>query len=304
MLLLGALTLSACFCSRTLNASSASSEEEAEQAILQSIKILTENGVDSRQRSLAFEAYRSAVIKLLPILKGHADGGGKDPTKFFDPRDLVELTPIERSRISVSGLHRDGLGMPLIGRIAGNGSADPNAPQGGFVVPVTALALPDSNGRIELFLADPTNVATINAFAKEFPVAMNLEGWLDEVEATGPPVGSGFRYMLRSDQFENACRPDPRINVNAAYVESCARRAFGGRGDSNALPVLVLLLPDWAACSVLRFPAAAGANRCVFALSLITAARPHRAQYGRCDRPRASLTDFGRRSQTASAGGR
>jgi pimeloyl-ACP methyl ester carboxylesterase len=31
---------------------------------------------------------------------------------------------------------------------------------------------------------------------------MNLEGWLDEVEATGPPVGSGFRYMLRSDQFD------------------------------------------------------------------------------------------------------
>jgi hypothetical protein len=144
MLLLGALTLSACFCSRTLNASSASSEEEAEQAILQSIKILTENGVDSRQRSLAFEAYRSAVIKLLPILKGHADGGGKDPTKFFDPRDLVELTPIERSRISASGLHRDGLGLPLIGRIAGKGSAEPNAPHGGgFVVPVTALALPD-----------------------------------------------------------------------------------------------------------------------------------------------------------------
>jgi hypothetical protein len=31
---------------------------------------------------------------------------------------------------------------------------------------------------------------------------MNLEGWLDAVEATGPPVGAGFRYMLRSDQFD------------------------------------------------------------------------------------------------------
>jgi pimeloyl-ACP methyl ester carboxylesterase len=199
---LAALTLKGYFSASPLNADPLHTEyKEAEEAVIHSLKILSADRVDSRQRSLAFENYQSAVMKLLPILEDRADSGAKDPTKFFDPRDLVELTPIERPRTSVSGLHRDGLGLPLIGRIAGNGSADPNAPQGGFVVPVTALALPDSNGRIELFLADPTNVATINAFAKEFPLAMNLEGWLDAVEATGPPVGAGFRYMLRSDQF-------------------------------------------------------------------------------------------------------
>jgi hypothetical protein len=155
--------------SKPLNADPLRTEyKEAEAAVIHSLKILSADRVDSRQRSLAFENYQSAVMKLLPILKGHADGGGKDPTKFFDPRDLVELTRIERSRISVSGLHRDGLGLPLVGRIAGNGSADPNAPQGGFVVPVTALALPDSNGRIELFLADPTNVETIEVLPKNF----------------------------------------------------------------------------------------------------------------------------------------
>jgi pimeloyl-ACP methyl ester carboxylesterase len=94
----------------------------------------------------------------------------------------------------------------VIGRIAGSGVTDPNAPRSGFVLAATALVLPDSDGRMDLFFADPTRVETIEAFEKELPVAMDLEAWLDAVEATGPPSGAGFRYMLRSNKFGDQSR--------------------------------------------------------------------------------------------------
>jgi pimeloyl-ACP methyl ester carboxylesterase len=37
----------------------------------------------------------------------------------------------------------------------------------------------------------------------DFLLPWNLEAWLDAAEATGPPVGAGFRYMLRSNRFEH-----------------------------------------------------------------------------------------------------
>ena len=204
MLLLAALTLNGSFSDSPLNASSSPAEREsAEQAILQAAAILSAKGVDPRQRSLALASYRSAVMRLLPILKGNADASHeKHQRKFFNPHDFSEVAPVERSRISVSGLHRDGLGLPVIGRIAQSGVTDPNAPPSGFVLAATALVLPDSDGRMDLFFADPTRVETIDAFEKELPVAMDLEAWLDAVEATAPPFGAGFRYMLRSNKFD------------------------------------------------------------------------------------------------------
>jgi len=70
MLFLCAFTLNGYFSAYPLNASSSSAERErAEQAILQSAEILSAKDVDLRQRSLALASYRSAVLKLLPILK-------------------------------------------------------------------------------------------------------------------------------------------------------------------------------------------------------------------------------------------
>jgi hypothetical protein len=59
---------------------------------------------------------------------------------------------------------------------------------------------------MELVLADPTKVETIKAFGQEFPLAMDLEAWLDQVEATGPPAVAGVRQMLRPDKFEGRSR--------------------------------------------------------------------------------------------------
>jgi hypothetical protein len=141
MLFLCALTLNGCFSAYPLNASSSSAERErAEQAILQSAAILSAKEVDLRQRSLALASYRSAVLKLLPILKNDSVASQRKHQKgFFNPRDLSEITPIGRSRVTVSGLHRDGLGLSVIGRIAQSGVTDPNAPGSGFVAPATVF---------------------------------------------------------------------------------------------------------------------------------------------------------------------
>jgi Alpha/beta hydrolase family len=204
MLPIAAFAMQGFFSSIPLNATSLTTEHAgAEQAILHSLRILGAKDVDPRERSRAYADYRSAVVKLLPILKGRSHAPpGNDQRKFLDPEDFSELAPIERARIREGGLHRDGLGVPLVGRITETRAADPNAPRG-FVLAATALVLPDPDSHMKLFLADPTKLETIRVFEKELPLAMDLEAWLDKVQATGPPVGAGFRYMLRSDKFES-----------------------------------------------------------------------------------------------------
>ncbi|MGA7880354.1 MAG: hypothetical protein WCD63_05730, partial [Terrimicrobiaceae bacterium] len=64
-----------------------------------------------------------------------------DQRKFFGPGEFSEITPVERSRLNVSGLHREGLGLPVIGWLSQNGVVDPNAPSSGFLVAATALVL-------------------------------------------------------------------------------------------------------------------------------------------------------------------
>jgi pimeloyl-ACP methyl ester carboxylesterase len=206
--LLTALAVNAYFSASALKASSSPAERErAEQAIREAAAILITNEVGRRERSLALTKYRNAVERLLPMLKDDAAAPQRGHQKgFFNLREFSEIVSVERSRITVSGLHRDGLGLAVSGRIAQIGVADPNAPGSGFVVPATALVLPNSDDRMQLLLVDPTRVETIEAFGKEVPVAMDLEAWLDAVEATGPPVGAGVRYMLRSDQFEYDAR--------------------------------------------------------------------------------------------------
>ena len=199
-----ALTLNGYFSAHLLNASPSSARQErAEQIILESAAILSAKEVDLQQRSLALANYRSAVLELLPILKENSVAPhDTDQTKLVNPHELVEIVPVERYRKSVSDLHREGLGLPVIARMAR--VTDPNAPISGFVVPATAFVLPSSDGGMELLLVDPTSVETIEAFGNTFPVAMDLEAWLNAVDATGPPIGAGLRYMLRSDKSEQA----------------------------------------------------------------------------------------------------
>ncbi len=198
-----ALTLAGYFSSNRLAAGPPLAEQEmAGKTILKAVAILSSKGVDSRQRSRAFAEYRRAV---LPFLTNKSFGTAGQ-SEFFDPGEFAEITPVEKSRVSVSGLHRERLGFPAVGRLSQNRIVDPNAPSSGFLVAATALVLLDSNGNMGLSLADPTRVETIDALQEKLPVAMDLEAWLDAAEATGPAFGSGLRYMLRSNKFGSASR--------------------------------------------------------------------------------------------------
>jgi Alpha/beta hydrolase family len=186
---------------------SSAAEASAEDAIVRAGALLNAAGDNPRQRSLALAEYRSAVMKLLPILQDKsvvAHAGAE--RKFFHRHEFSDVTPVERSWRRASGLRRNGLGVPVVGRLAESGVTDPNAPSSGFVLAATALVLPDSDGHMELVFADPTKVETIKAFGQELPLAMDLEAWLDQVEATGPPPVAGVRQMLRPEKFEGRSR--------------------------------------------------------------------------------------------------
>ena len=112
-------------------------QEMAGKTILKAMAILSSKGVDSRQRSRAFADYRRAV--LLPDKQIFRDCRSE---RIFRSGRVRGNTPVEKSRAIVSGLHREGLGLPVVGRLSQNRIVDPNAPSSGFLVAATALVLP------------------------------------------------------------------------------------------------------------------------------------------------------------------
>ena len=196
-----------CYATPPEAARSSVAKDSAEDAIVRAGALLAVPGDNPRQRSRAFAEYRSAVMKLLPILQEKlVAGDAAAERKLFDRHKFSEVTPVERSWRRASGLRRNGLGVPVVARIAESAVTDPNAPSSGFVLAATALVLPNADGHMELYFADPTKVDSIRAFGQELPLAMDLEAWLDQVEATGPPPVAGVRQMLRADKFESQSR--------------------------------------------------------------------------------------------------
>jgi hypothetical protein len=113
-------------CARTPNAT----QSDAERAILEALETLRSPDVDSRQRSLAYAGYRQAVAALLPELERQAVVPDENvPGKYFNPEFFSRITPVSRPVVTVNGLHREGLGLPLVGAVQPNHTADPNTPR-------------------------------------------------------------------------------------------------------------------------------------------------------------------------------
>ena len=175
---------------------------EAERMIWQSIAALRSRGVNSSQRSLAYASYRRAVADLLPVMAGGVvRPPERDSRKFFNPHDFSKIIPVRRSRVRVAGLHREGIGLPVIAKFTPGKTVDPNAPPSGYAIAATALVVPNSDGRLNLLFADPQRLQVIDAFQEELPTAMDLEAPLETARSLGPRFGEGLRYMLRSDRF-------------------------------------------------------------------------------------------------------
>mgnify|MGYP001828697839 CR=1 FL=1 len=116
------------------------------------------------------------------------------------PRAFTDIEPVTRPRVTHPELHRSGLGLPLVGRVA---SGDPNAPPDGYRVPITLLALPrgPAGECCEAALVDPGLVETVRTAHGDLPVAMDLEAPLAATRVTGPRLGAGIANLLRPGGF-------------------------------------------------------------------------------------------------------
>ncbi|HEY5769053.1 MAG TPA: alpha/beta hydrolase [Terrimicrobium sp.] len=108
---------------------------------------------------------------------------------------------MRRSRVRVAGLHREGIGLPVVGKVTPGRMADPNAPPSGYAIAATALVVPDQDGRLNLIFADPQRLEVVRVFQQELPTAMDLEAPLEAAKSMGPRFGEGLRYLLRADRF-------------------------------------------------------------------------------------------------------
>ncbi len=176
----------------------------------QSLDVIESPHSSPTQIAKATASYRGTLERALPELLDDPD-----PTKFslssqkrpgwLLREELSALSTVAPPEDPAPGLHRPGLGAPLVGSIEPGG---PNAPQAGFRVPVTALALPQasSEDRLELSLANPLKVSSVATPKTKIGVAMDLESPLDATRSIGPGLAAGLRYLLRTDRFEGDSR--------------------------------------------------------------------------------------------------
>jgi len=170
--------------------------------------VIADPTAPSRKVKAAETAYRRTLARMLPAaLDGRArpdfEAAAADPPARPDPDTFTELTPVDSPRIRTPGLHRAGLGAPVVGRIYPGG---PNAPRAGYHTAVTAVALPAAKTRLRVGLADPELVETVGVGTRWVPLAMDLEAPLDATRALGPGIFGGLKYLLRADTFSGEAR--------------------------------------------------------------------------------------------------
>ena len=169
------------------------------------IRVLAAPRSTDRERAQAGAAYRDLVADHLPELLADATKAnlvlaGKDLPGVAASDTFAKVTPVVSPRATEPGLHRAGLGLPMIGRIDPGGA---NAPLAGFQVPLTLLALPkDPPTRCcDAALVDAQQVRSVRTAHGDLSVAMDLEAPLDATRATGPGLGAGLLKLLRPGRF-------------------------------------------------------------------------------------------------------
>lgn len=191
----------------------------------ESIRVLAAPASTERQRAQAGADYRDLVGSHLSLLLKEAGLPDREralaPTLIpadtgrsgvLAPADFADITPVPRPRPTEAGLHRTGLGLPMVGRTFPGGA---NAPLAGFHVPLTLLALPTAPTMscCDAALVDPESIRSVRTAHGELAVAMDLEAPLDATRATGPRFSDGLANMLRAERFAGP----PRINFLQPY---------------------------------------------------------------------------------------
>jgi len=176
-----------------------------------SLRVLASPAGGAPGRAGASANQRALLAGHLPMLMEEAarpSGALGDLARdaIQDPQGFSAIDPIVRPEIGTPGLHREGLGLPAIGRIRPGG---PNAPRAGFRVPVTLVALPPPPPAecCDAALVDPDRLAVVPTRYGRLPVAMDLETPLAATANTGPRLGTALVNLVRPGAFSG----EPRI---------------------------------------------------------------------------------------------
>lgn len=175
-------------------------------ALDKTIRVLASPKSSAGERARAEAKYRKLTAARLPDLLQDATKPGPltesaPAAAVHSPGHFAELEPVIRPRMTNPGLHRFGVGLPLVGRLSPTG--DPNAPRRGYRVPLTLVALPDAppTACCDAALVDPRQVGAVRTTHGELPLAMDLEAPLDATSAIGRRFGEGLFNLLRPGHF-------------------------------------------------------------------------------------------------------
>jgi pimeloyl-ACP methyl ester carboxylesterase len=180
------------------------------QELAESIRTAGSPSVSERERRQAAAVYRERLAATFPSrLAESVDPGPavlravprEERSGITDPGDFDQIAAVRQARETRPGLHRAGLGLPVLGRLAPDDN--PNAPEAGFKVPLTLAALPPEGGRncCDSVLLDPRRIDRLKIDQGEVPLAMDIEAALRTADATGPRFGSGIANLLRPGLF-------------------------------------------------------------------------------------------------------
>jgi pimeloyl-ACP methyl ester carboxylesterase len=176
----------------------------------ESLRIVSSPQSSLQQITRAQAAYRDLLARHLPeILRDAATqtsvAAGTDPSAVYSPAAFRDIVPVLRPEVTEPGLHRAGIGLPMVGRIDPGGA---NAPTAGYRLPLTLVALPkDAAGACcDAALVDPDRMRSVRTNHGDLPVAMDLESPLDATSATGVRLGQGIANLLRVDRFSGPSR--------------------------------------------------------------------------------------------------
>lgn len=156
---------------------------------------------NTNRAAAALRNYRLAVDAILPREIVDPNGG---PNRLLRPAPGVRrVRPWTRPDPRYAGLHRNGIGLPVVETIRPGG---PNAPRDGYRVAVTALARenPWSPDSLNVELVDPSRINTVEVGSREMKVAMDLEAPLNATKGMGPRLLDGLAFLLRPNLFSGS----------------------------------------------------------------------------------------------------
>jgi pimeloyl-ACP methyl ester carboxylesterase len=158
---------------------------------------------DARQTTDAYRHYRRAVADILDQSSPAGDHAPTRPDIVVPTEGFQGLWRLVFPPRRIAGLHRAGVGLPVIERIKPGG---PNAPLGGYHLPATALARFDSaNAKaVRLELLDPRRGSEVDFGKRTLPLAMDLQAPLDVARGLGPRPLDGLFYLLRVNRFSQS----------------------------------------------------------------------------------------------------